>query len=246
MRMVRRTFIQSGLGLLATPVIAQNPIDFELVLFIDCSSSIYGSSTKIEEDGSKLNYEVQRDGHIAALSDPEIKRMLIKDRMFVRVVLWAQDTTQEIFAEQIDSEVKHHELISAFSFQLPQSQLAGGTVHLDCLNFLLQNPRKALIRRTADISTDDSLLTHWQAPTAKLRDAVYDNGYGDQVNVISLNHPNLTKHLREHLQTPNGRTIGIDNYQKPIKLEEYTDGLRKKMMMEVAWLTTRSHIWRNI
>src|SRR3990167_3237667 len=89
--MNRREFVTGGIAYAAGLCLpfnrsfSQTVHGIELFLFLDWSDSMYVRFSN--EEGR--NYITQRDGHIAALRDKEIQKVLISQKIFVRVILWA-------------------------------------------------------------------------------------------------------------------------------------------------------------
>ena len=228
---------------MAAPAIGSSPeVEFKLSLFLDQSSSEYDNTSKVEgKDGRIPHWIVQRDAHIAAINHPAIKQDLIKHRVFVELVRWS-DTTVVDFTGSITDEGAVNELTAAIQ-NFPDSMLGkGGTQHKLCQEHMLRNIHVGSFRQVADVSTDDGICCGQKVPIKKLREKLAKETFVE-VNVISLNHENLTSDLRKYLQSPGGFTIGIDEYgqssnnTQTITYDGYKKALQRKFMIELAWLT---------
>lgn len=232
--------------LFPTPMLARTvDVEFKLVLFLDQSSSEYDKASKVAGiEGRVPHWIIQRDAHIEALNTPAIMTDLINHQVYVELVRWS-DTQVVDFAGSMLDNVAIKELTGVISTFPDQKLGDGGTQHKLCQEYMLQNVHVGRFRQVADVSTDDGLLSGQKSTVRKLQQQLAQKSIVE-LNVISLNHENLTRDLRALLQSPGGFTIGIDNYGRSsnndiaISYDEYRDALRRKFVAEISWLVGKT------
>ena len=198
----------------------------ELILCLDWSASMYGSS-----QDRPANYTVQKEGHIAAISDREISRMLLSGRIYVRVMLWS-GTMQEvvpIFHGRMLSQENIYRLSESIRKKVPDvPSMSGSTNHQTPLAFIRSLPLTAK-RRIIDISTDEA-VGEWNARECRLlREEFIRSATAINILAIGVGDKGVAN-LRENLQTPDGFTDHIENWQG------YIPAVKKKIKKELSFV----------
>ena len=230
--MKRREFLQRGLGAIAGfsatncfGAVAQDLPDIDLILCLDWSGSMYATL-----GGSKQNYIIQKEGHIAALRDSEVYQLLIYRRVYVRVILWSgyANETMPIFLGRMVSKESVEALADAIFKKVPDTHsLSGATTHYTPLIYANSSPIFGK-KRIVDISTDEPIFEWHTSFCRSYMESIYRSSK-TTVNVlaIGIDAPGL-ENLRENLQTPDGFTASIKNW------EGYIPALKRKIMKELS------------
>jgi hypothetical protein len=153
----------------ARPVLAQTPVDLELVLAVDVSLSM-------AEDESKL----QRHGYSAALRDPRIIESIrggTLGRIAITYIEWSATTDQRIIVDwRVISDAASAE---AFANELDKAPFKSGTTTsisagIDFAAGLIRAAPYAATRRVIDVSGDG--YSDYGRPIRAARDAAVASG----------------------------------------------------------------------
>ncbi|MEZ4200693.1 MAG: DUF1194 domain-containing protein [Candidatus Paceibacterota bacterium] len=223
----RRSFIQ-GIGGTATsfpmPALAGSliPAQKELRLGLDASSSMYPSSSLDE-----ARWKIQRDGHVAALRDPEIQHLLILGRVLVRAFLWSSGNRgfKELHAARnlIRTEADAERVAQVIAEETPSVQLTNATEH----GMLLQRCRQLAAeapRVVIDVSSDEEPTEDQVLLCQNERDTLAHQGW--TVNTLGIG---MTAYegLRYSVQTPDGFSRLVNSWA------DYPVGIRQKLALEL-------------
>lgn len=219
----RRTFIRGIGGAAASfpmPALAGSLISArkELRLGLDASSSMY---TKAH------NWAIQRDGHVAALRDPEIQHLLILGRVLVRAFLWSSGNRgfKELHAARhlIRTEADAERVAHVIAKETPSVQLTNATEH----GMLLQRCRQLTAEApyvVIDVSSDEAPAED-QIPLCQYERNVLSNR-GWTVNTLGIGSHAL-RGLKYSVQTPDGFSLLVKSWA------DYPAGIRQKLVLEL-------------
>ena len=192
----------------------------EFILCLDYSISMYAQTG---------HYQFQRDGHAAAIRDPEVAARLLEPLTYVRVWLWAgEGEEREIHAAVLHGPEDIERLARAIETGVPRRYSQNGlTLHSSVLRRVLASPIKGE-DRIVDISTDDPISTDYEKRACSdARRQLW--GMGTRVNVFvvgGMGHRAST--LVHFVQTPGGITEHVFTW------EDCAEGIKKKMRRELV------------
>lgn len=227
----RRTVLRSALGVcgltFAPSVMSAERAarsEIELCLLLDTSGSMFSGYTN-----HILHAEVQRQGHIESLRDPEIQRTLVRRNAVVRIVLWNQTARLVGDPVLISHESDIERVIDRISANVPwrkeDAMSAANTYHDVGVRAVLSLPLLA-DRRIIDITTDDSVI---QDRVEDCRaNALVAEQCDTRINVLGIGLDETKRQsVEESLTTKDGLYIAVNDWTG------YTEGLREKLRAEV-------------
>lgn len=228
--MNRRKFLSAGLTA-ATGIFlpsmhvsrAESSPERELIFCLDWSGSMYDLNKELRTQ----NYLIQKEGHIAAIKDPNISEFLARG-VWVQVILWSGSETETypIFNSLIASKVDVERLVETLRLKVPHNPSpSGGTQHYTPLNYIM-GTKKIGKKRIVDISTDEDISNYSGSRSMLLRGIIYKQNTAINVIAIGLGKKE-TDSLSSCLQTPDGFTVAVNSWG------EYIPALKKKILREL-------------
>lgn len=205
---------------IASPALVRaSTINLELCLLFDCSGSMYGrNGPGLEYESGIKPWRIQRDGHIAALLDPEVTEALVwRGGVRVKCFIWS-DTISQISDHRILSAGDIKRVATSVFSKIPEEQPSvEGTNHVAALRRFSTPPESG--RRVVDISTNEYPKGEAAAACSFYRDII--SSYGGTVNVLSVDEGDeVTGQLSRHVQTIDGfteKSVGWSGYHRAIK-----------------------------
>ena len=209
------------------------PVDLELVLAVDVSGSIDAEEMKL-----------QRDGYIAALSDPEVVRAITRGvlgRVAIAYVEWAGYETRRLLVDW--SLIDDRASAENFAATLAAQPVRGGvsTSISAAIEFILPmfgaNGYEGT-RKVIDISGDGP--NNQGPPITEMRDranaaGVVINGLpilNDRPNPLNFpNLPDLDRYYEGCVITGEGAFVVVAN-----NFEAFGDAVKRKLIQEIAGL----------
>ncbi|OGF74334.1 hypothetical protein A2W57_03230 [Candidatus Giovannonibacteria bacterium RIFCSPHIGHO2_02_43_16] len=175
------------------------------------------------------NYLTQRDGHLAALQDDGIQKMLISQRTFVRVILWAGSVNEivPIFQGRMETLEDISRLSEAIRRKVPDySSHSGKTDHFTPLVYAESVPLSAK-RRIIDISTDQEINPLLTDLCRKLKDKL-NREMKTEINVLAIGvDKEGVEILSKNLLTPKGFIEQISSWKR------YIPAIKRKIVKEL-------------
>jgi hypothetical protein len=229
---LRREFLTglvgTGVSLGLTPY-AQASVkpDLELILALDMSGSVF----RKDNMERKSHWDVQIEGHLYALSHPDVRGMLLAGKTFLRLVTWSDSSAKvkSIFEQILDSEQVYKDAIACLyniHGQNCYSEFCDSTEHywlMGAINKFVPMGR----RRVLDISTDEVPDTTSRTVLKGAREIF--EGTGGTVNALGVKMDAESMNtLRLDLCSPHGFCIGAQ------KSGDYAEALLQKVRLEIA------------
>jgi hypothetical protein len=199
----------------------------ELVMCLDWSGSMYSIGRPM---GTPQNYLIQKEGHVAAVMDPEIPKLLLSGRVYVHVILWSgrMEEVEPIFKGQMQSLEDVLMLAGAIREKVPDRHSpSAATNHNTPLAFVASLPLSGK-SRTIDISTDEPVRESNIGECLRLKARLIQSKTTINVLAIDQDEKGL-KNLREYLQTPDGFTDHIESWAN------YIPAIKKKIKKELSF-----------
>ena len=209
----RRSVLAGAAAILAAPstiVFAGTQTGTELILLLDYSSSMYEGSTLI---GGQVHFhhDIQRYGHAEALMTPDIADLLVRKKVFVRVVVWVQSISvaREVFpGVRITTLADVQRLASLIRSKVPQTYppVMDGTSHATGIHFALNLPR-VYDRRIIDLSTDENAYEGIYGAVSSVRGLAIRQNATINIIVIGASGDGLLQYM-----TPGGFLRRVDSW----------------------------------
>ena len=226
--MKRRAFmVASAACVLPTVLRAKEIAELELILALDQSESMARERGGI----AHKHWNIQRDGHIAALKQAGVRQRLLGQSVYVRLVYWSGHTEsfQAPYGRFMRSEQDIDDLISTIMTTTPATKHTG-TRHDLLIQSVRDLPPRGR-RRVIDVSSDQEVRAEYKDQTQFERDIWQTAGH--QINVLAIDSDDtgaVPRDLKRDLQThPVGFTIPVQGWD----YTAYTLALYDKLMREL-------------
>lgn len=183
-----------------------------LVLLLDASGSI-----------SARDWQLQLDGHAAALESPEVQRIIARDGLAVSA--WAFADYAQGLAGWTVLRTPDDARALATRLRTSPRLMSGGTDIGQALRVATGALGVAPCGDSAviDLVTDGEAAA---APTEAARDEAARRGV--VINALAVGSPDAAAWLREHAVTPGGFVVQAAGWG------EFAAAMRRKMVLEVA------------
>jgi len=225
--MDRRKFLRESTSVIAGLCFPYRAIgaaaDKELIFCLDWSDSMYDEETR--------HYVIQRDGHVAALKDPDIVKLFLSQKVYVAALLWSGvwgDDIRLIFSGMISTKQDLEGLAAAIESRVPKiSSPSGDTWHNTPLEFI-SGKRRIGKKRIIDLSTDQGITSRESQVKSFNESSKLYRHLMTTVNVLAIGvNKSGVEVLRQAVQTPDGFTLDIENWK------DYVPAIRKKIIKEL-------------
>lgn len=159
MKLNRRKLILGGSAVLCAPpriMFAGTQTGTELDLLFDCSGSMYDRAVNIGGTGY-FHAQVQLYGHVNALRAPYIRTLLVRQKVFLRLIGWATGTPRILGDGTAVDDEAIDLFISVMEQNTPKERFfPDGTVHSTGVEFVLDQERVG-DRRVIDLITNERI-----------------------------------------------------------------------------------------
>lgn len=220
MKLCSRRFVLNAAVALCTPTVLRggSSTTIELVLLLDGSGSMFEETiNRVKTGRASDHHNIQREGHIDALRQPEVVEFLIWHNVHVQVYVWS-DSVIKISDVVVTSRQELNRLVAEINGSIPRRKFGRSSLHDVALQAFTEPP-PAGIRRVIDISTDEELFYQREERCSAARDEIYK--YGGTINVLAVDDLGMiAENLQTFLQTPDGFTEvadGFEDYARAIK-----------------------------
>lgn len=239
-KLSRRLFVGSVAAFAAPTIVrSQTPQPPLLLTFaLDCSASMYYLRSMIERE-VKYHYEIQRDGHVRALLDPEIKAALVDRSVVGQVILWSGigKHKQLIKPTPLLTTGAVEDFAEDIFRLVPKDIMTGLTDHATAIAFAVACGIPGY-KHVIDLCSDEGPYDDMElSKDRKYTDfqrcqlasaAAYRAGV--QINAIGINNGQTTSTsdgLAQAAQTLDGFTVPVFGW------DSFPDSLRQKIIKEL-------------
>jgi hypothetical protein len=215
------------LSVLAAPAFADEPVDLELVLAIDASSSV-----------DPTEWTLQRQGYATAFRDPDIQAAIIsgpKKRIAISVVVWADATVPRwdspwfTLAGPPDAED-----FAAFMGDLPRVPEGGTGIGMGVAAAIRKLERNGVSspREVVDVSGDGRETPPRENVVLMPMAHALAEARGVTVNGLAIvnEDPGLLQWYRDWVIAGRGSFVVA-----AVDYSDFAEAIRKKLLREIAW-----------
>jgi hypothetical protein len=208
---------------LASPAVAQRPVDLQLILAVDTSGSV-----------SQERFELQKRGYVAAFRDPQVLHAIqsgTNQSIAVSMVQW----TGPRLHVRVTGWMEIHDAASAEAVATaidaaPRQLFRGGTSISGMIDFAMTEFAGSPFtgeRRVIDVSGDGA--NNSGRPVDDARDDAVAAGVVINGLPIMNVEPDLDVQYREHvIGGPGSFMIAIENY------DQFAEAILRKLVTEIA------------
>jgi len=211
---------------------AQN---IHLWLLFDASGSMY-SKKDTPSLSKKGHYISQLNGHVEALKNPNVRRLLLNGKTFLHAVIWAgENTAYEISPKggvAIDSDKTIDAFINLIIKGIPNRTLNDATTrHHLAIDFVLKQSNIAHSNDITiiDISTDEDPYGEDALKMKEIHTKAI--GYNVVINVLAVD---ILKSQEEYRQLAT-RVRTPDGFIMTGSFENYAEAILSKILMELQF-----------
>lgn len=211
---------------LASPLLADEVVDLELVLAIDASSSVDDSE-----------WELQRQGYAAAFRDPEIQAAVTSGpnkRVAIAVVVWADATVPRWESDWfVVSDPAGSEILAGFMAALPRIPLGGTGIGAGLAAAIRKLDRNGMTapRQVVDVSGDGRETPPRETVVLIPMANAMARARGVMVNGLTITNEDrrLTAWYRDNvIAGPGSFVISAAGY------EDFSEAIRRKLLREIV------------